>query len=513
MAGKKKGTRMIREIQRLKSMGLGKRAVARTLGISRNTLRKYWDPGAEGEAKSGPGTYQAPWSERVDWEEVEKAVKNNQTLAHYWEEFQEELSPEDPLQQVPYVSFWREFRRRNPETTFRFGEFFQPGSCCEIDYKGKRPGLGYTDPVTGKFVVCELFGAMLRYSRYLSVDVTLTQQKAEFYGSIDKAYRDFAGCPTISVTDNLAPAVKKASKKGDADLNPDYAFFCAYYMTIAIPAGPKKPTHKDGIEKELHLFWRWFAHSLVGKSFTSLGALREFTLAACEKYNNRVQRRTGESRRQRLEAERAVMAPVPEVPYEYCVWKKVRPHPDCHVQILRNYYSVPHAYRGKNLDARITDRHVEIFMGTEKIATHPLLAGNRQGQYQSEVGHFPPPQIFLLETLPKFLQEKAKSAGPQTSALVKRLFELGNHPLRYLRRVQGILGLLKEVTGADLESAVQTARMLGEELPQPSILKEIVRQSRTAREEPAPVERKPNRFVRGAKKTPPAEPPCDSGVA
>jgi len=269
---------------------------------------------------------------------------------------------------------------------------------------------------------------------------------------------------------------------------------------------------KDGIEKELHLFWRWLAHSLVGKSFGSLGALREFTLAACERYNDRVQRRTGESRKQRLDAERAVMAPVPEVPYEYCVWKKVRPHPDCHVQILKNFYSVPHAYRGKMLDARITARHVEIFMGTEKISTHPLLAGNRQGQYQSEVGHFPPSQIFLLETLPKLLQEKAQSAGPQTSALVKRLFELGNHPLRYLRRVQGILGLLKEVTGKELESAVQTARMLGEELPRPSVLREIVRQARTAGEEPAPVERKPNRYVRSTRKIPPTEPSEGTGT-
>jgi hypothetical protein len=140
------------------------------------------------------------------------------------------------------------------------------------------------------------------------------------------------------------------------------------------------------------------------------------------------------------------------------------------------------------------------------------LAGNRQGQYQSEVGHFPPSQIFLLETLPKLLQEKAQSAGPQTSALVKRLFELGNHPLRYLRRVQGILGLLKEVTGKELESAVQTARMLGEELPRPSVLREIVRQARTAGEEPAPVERKPNRYVRSTRKIPPTEPSEGTGT-
>ncbi|EQD25135.1 MAG: Resolvase helix-turn-helix protein [Leptospirillum sp. Group IV 'UBA BS'] len=80
MAGKRKGARMIREIQRLKSMGLGKRAVARTLGISRNTLRKYWEEATEGEGKDGPTTYQAPWSKRVDWEEVGKAVEKETGL-------------------------------------------------------------------------------------------------------------------------------------------------------------------------------------------------------------------------------------------------------------------------------------------------------------------------------------------------------------------------------------------------------------------------------------------------
>lgn len=506
MAGKRKGVRMIREIQRLRAMGLGKRAVARTLQISRNTLRKYWDLEEKEDVAVSPPAYQAPWSEKVDWDSARKAAERGQALAHYWEEFQTQLMPEDPLVLVPYVSFWREYRRRNPEGELRFGQSFKPGSCCEIDYKGSRPGFGYTDPRTGGFKVCELFGAMLRYSRYLSVDVTLSQQKADFYGSIDKAYRDFGGVPTISVTDNLTPAVKRSSRKGDADLNPDYACFCEHYGTVAIPAGPGKPTHKDGIEKEFDLFWRWFGHSLAGKGFTSLGALRDFTLEACDRYNTRVQRRIGESRKQRLEAEREAMAPVPETPYEYCEWKKVRPHPDCHIQVRYNYYSVPHAFRGKTLDARITARHLEVLDGTQRVALHALLPNNVRGRYQSEVKHYPPAQIFLLETLPQKLRTTAAEVGPQTLSLVERLFELGNHPLRYLRRIQGILGLLKEATSQELEKAVQMARMLGEVLPRPSILLEIVRQSRSLPEEVKPVERKPNRYVRGNGKIVAGEP-------
>jgi len=86
---------MIREIQRLKSMGLGKR-VSRTLGISRNTLRKYWDPGVEEEGPREPITYQAPWSKRVNWKEVEKAVGRKQSLAHYWEELLEGVPTTPP---------------------------------------------------------------------------------------------------------------------------------------------------------------------------------------------------------------------------------------------------------------------------------------------------------------------------------------------------------------------------------------------------------------------------------
>ena len=156
---------MIREIQRLKGLGLGKKAIARALRVSRNTIKRYWE--GETPETATATSYQAPWSEKVEWEEVRKALGKGQALAHYWEEVQEGLSSDDPRAGVPYVSFWREYRRRHPETPLRFGQDFPPGACCEIDYKGERPGLGYTDPGTGQYVACELFGAVLGFSRYL----------------------------------------------------------------------------------------------------------------------------------------------------------------------------------------------------------------------------------------------------------------------------------------------------------------------------------------------------------
>jgi hypothetical protein len=495
---------MLEEIQRLKSMGFGKKAVARMLAVSRNTIKKYWEAETVVVGEAGPEAasvvfYQAPWSDRIVWDDVRKAVDRGQALAHYWELYQEGVSREDPLLKVPYVSFWREYKRRCPTIPLEFGRVHPPGACCEADYKGSRPGFGYTDPVTGVFVVCELFGAVLGFSQYLSVDVTLTQRKADFLRSIDGAYRDYGGVPKISVTDNLKSAVEKATRY-DPDLNPDYSKFCAHYGTVAIPARPRKPKDKNLIEGALKLFWRWFSHALPGKRFTSLEELRVFTRGWADRFNGRVQRRYGQSRKQRLEEERGLLGPVPADPYEICEWKKAKPHPDCHIQVKKNYYSVPFQYRGKSLDVRITARAVEVFHNQSRIVTHTLLPENQQGKYSSHPGHLPPAHAALLETLPRTLQEQARNVGPQTGALVEKLFALGNHPLRYLRRVQGLMGLLRQASSDEVEGAIQTCRILGEDLPRAATLLSVIAGSRASPSEnqAKAINRQPNRYLRSA---------------
>ena len=416
MAGKRKGARMIQEIQRLKGLGFGRKAIARALRISRNTVKQYWG-GDAGEDRA-PTVYQAPWSEGVDWEAVRKSVGKGQALAHHWEAVQEALPQADPRKGVPYVSFWREYRRRFPEVPLVLGQMYPPGANCEIDYKGSRPNFGFVDPALGKFVLCELFGAVLGFSRYLSVDASRTQQKADFLRSVETAYRDFEGVPKVSVTDNLTPAVTKAGKR-DADLNPDYASFCAHYNTVAMPARPRKPKDKNQIESELGLFWRWLRPSLVGQTFHSLSELREYTRKAAERYNARVQRRTGQSRAQRREEEKPHLLPLPPAPYEICEWRTARPHPDCHIQVRKNFYSVPYALRGKHVEVRITSTTVEIFFRGERVATHRLRASNEQGRYATNPGHYPEAQKTLLETVPGALLRKASDIGPLTERLVK----------------------------------------------------------------------------------------------
>src|SRR5690606_33202195 len=97
--GKAKGPRMIKEIQRLREMGLSKRKIAKALGCSRNTVDKYLSE--QESTPKQPAEYRAPWSEQVDWQAVNAAVNKGEPLSECWETL--------PTQQeIPYVSFWRE---------------------------------------------------------------------------------------------------------------------------------------------------------------------------------------------------------------------------------------------------------------------------------------------------------------------------------------------------------------------------------------------------------------------
>ncbi len=240
------------------------------------------------------------------------------------------------------------------------------------------------------------------------------------------------------------------------------------------------------------------APALSQQRFTTLSELRDFVLEWATSFNARVQRRYGQSREQRLLEERSLFGPVPPEPYELCVWKKAKLHADCHVQVGKNFYSAPFALRGQFLEVRITAKTIELFHKQQRVALHLRQQVSQIGRYRTEMLHLPPAHKALLEHLPQALRDEARAIGPETEALVERLFALGNHPLRYLRRVQGLLRMARATSPKDLERAIRTCVFLGETLPGPRTLEPLIKQARQEEGEELPsVTRKPNPYLRG----------------
>jgi hypothetical protein len=138
--------------------------------------------------------------------------------------------------------------------------------------------------------------------------------------------------------------------------------------------------------------------------------------------------------------------------------RRVKLHPDCHVVIDGSYYSAPAAYLGKQLDAYIFERVVQLFAGIELVATHPRATS--KGEWHTRTEHYPSHKAEYLTKTPAYCRTLAVHIGPSTLCVVEQL--LGERPLDRLRAVQAILRLSEPVGRNRLEAACRRALFFGE---------------------------------------------------
>lgn len=488
--GKKKGVKMINEIKKYKERGLNLSQIARAMNISRNTAKKYHKQLSSKAAENEVKPYQAPWSGNLDWAHVLREKSLGVQLAHYWEQH---IEPE--FEGVSYLSFWREFRRRYPNIKLDMHQTFRPGERCEFDYKGKDSGFGYVIIETGEFIECRLFGMVLPSSQLFFARATLSEKQEDVFDSIASGFKYFGGVTSTIVFDNAKAQVTRADNY-DPDINSEFSLFCDTYNIAPIAARPGKPKDKSLIENSLGVFWRWAWPQLRRQQMFSLGEINSELKQLLAIFNKRVQKKYGMSRLEKFESyEKVKLNPLPEKMYESGVWKKVKVHPDCHIQVSHNFYSVPYRCRGQELNARISKQCLEVFFGLDRVAIHKISLGNR-GRYFTIKSHLPDSQQAMLERTPQSMLKEATDLGESTHKVIERLIKEARHPLMYLRRAQGILRLGKRYSDASLEEAcVFFVEAALSDIRVRSIEQVIAAKSKHQKE--LKVERKPNENLRG----------------
>lgn len=485
--GTAKGPRMIQEIIRLKALGLSERKIAKALDCSRNTIAKYLD----GELKTVKpifSEYRAPWSDSVDWQKVHEATLKGTPLSEVCEQFCD----------VPYVSFWREYRRRYPNIPLDLHKIHPPGERCEVDYKGDSPGLGYIDRRTREFIPCRLFGAVLPFSQLFFPRATLTEKQPDLLRSMAEAYSYFGGVPQTTAVDNAKALVNRAHRY-DPDIHREFSHFAEHYGTAPLAMRPGKPKDKNFIENALGVFWRWARRQIAARQFYSLGDLNDFLRELADAFNDRVQRKYGQSRLQKFEAgEREKLLALPHCSYSLGDWKVAKVHPDCHIQVAKNFYSVPYQFRGKEVEVRISEGLVEVFANLECIARHLRIQAVVAGQYRTVENHLPDAHRAMREATPQMALAQAEQVGVATLGIVRPLIEEARHPLMYLRRVQGILRLERRYSREALEKACETLGLAGIKAPRLRDVEGIIKCNLDSRSAAIlPMRRGPNPYLRG----------------
>ena len=155
------------------------------------------------------------------------------------------------------------------------------------------------------------------------------------------------------------------------------------------------------------------------------------------------------------ELDRPVLQPLPAERFEMAQWKFCRVHVDYHVDVERNYYSVPYPLLHERLEARFTASVVELYHRGRRVASHPRLSG--QGPYSTGPQHRPPAHRAQAEWSPSRLIAWAEKTGPTTARLVTEILHRRRHPEQGYRACLGLMGLGRYPGQERLEAACARA--------------------------------------------------------
>lgn len=429
MAKERTSVRMQEQIKVLSGQGVSIRKIAEILKISRKTVRKFLEGSVSPSGAIGVEAAEDSWMARINWEHVREEIGKGCTIKQIHRE---------EAHDVPYLSFWRALRDKvpvSPEVTIRLRH--KPGEKAQIDFCD---GIKITDPRTGKVVSTQLFVGVLPFSSYTFGEFVENQKLPTFIGVQERMFSFFGGVTPYVVPDNLKSGVHRAHLY-DPDVNPTYCDFANHMGFAVLPARPYKPRDKGAGETAIGVIQRSFFQEVRNRTFYSLHELNQAFRQYLDRLNQAVMKDYGVSRAMRFEEEKKLLKPLPAVRYQMSEWRSAKIHPDCHIQVDKNFYSTPFRYVGQTVRVKLTEKMVEVFDNdSQPIAAHARLGG--YGKFSTFDAHYPEAKVSVARFEVHHAKEQAKRIGPNVEKLIEMLLS-GEHPLRHLRRVQGILRLIR----------------------------------------------------------------------
>jgi hypothetical protein len=185
---------------------------------------------------------------------------------------------------------------------------------------------------------------------------------------------------------------------------------------------------KAKVEVGVQVAQRWILARLRHETFFTLEAMNARIGELLDDLNDRPRKHLGGVSRRALyeRIEHPTLHALPRTRFVHRDWKTVKVNLDYHVEVEHHWYSVPHILIGETLEACFSATTVEIFLDPQhRVASH--MRSYTLYAHTTDPTHRPPNHKAWAERDPGGLSKWAEGIGPNTAAMMQRIFESNPH--------------------------------------------------------------------------------------
>lgn len=468
MAQKPIAMEQLKQVLQLQTDGIGIREIARRVGISRNSVRKYLSVLSSDGDLSDKELAEQAYSN--DLPELDSERLDN--LRAHFNEAEAELKKTGVTREL----LWKEYLSRHADGysysryCYHLGEYlknkdlsmhleYKPGDMIMVDFAGKT--RHYIDTYTGEQINCQVFVSILPFSGLIFCMAVPSQRSEDFMRCINAMLKFYAGVPATILCDNLKTAVTRPSR-----YEPQFTELCQqlseHYGTTFSATRPYRPKDKALVESAVRIVYRHVYAPMRNQEFTSLEALNAAMRQQLVLLNNKPYKSTPHSRWYFFEKHEQKL--LKQLPSEVFSIKKVvmlTVQRNYHVQLTedRRYYSVPYKYVGQKVKVLYDQRSVEVYLDHERIALH--VRGLHPHRAYTTIEEHMPPHHKKMHQINGFnkddLLAQARRIGNKTVDAVGLMLENSIYMEQNYKSCFGMLMLAKKYGPTRLEAACDRA--------------------------------------------------------
>jgi transposase len=424
--------------------------VARELGISKNTVKKYVQSNMPPVLVTPPG--RTSLMSRFE-SYVDELLRDTPKIAaaRIAQVVRERVDPAFHISERAVRKYVAARRAQIVPREAFVHLMYAPGDQVQFDFKD------VVARIAGVEVNLHMYVARLSESTAFFARCYHSEDRPALFDGLVSSCVKFGGVAREGIFDNASTAVKRILRGRDRSMNAEFAALCGSLALRMEFAAPAKGNEKGGVEG-LH----GYIEDRFFRPMPDYASLAELNIGLDALSESHLEKRIrGESVRSRFERERSALRPLPAILPTTCIRDNARINKFSEVTYKTNRYSVPSKFAHRDAIVEIFHDRIRVIVDSVLVAEHQRAFGKRDAVLDPV--HFIDLLSFKHRAVVRAEVFRHRRFHQSLRSLLNSYVE--NDPVSAGKRFMRVVALLEHHPMQDLVCAVEAAGQRGTDDP------------------------------------------------